>query len=91
MHASLQKINALPDDVTAYCAHEYTMQNYTFLKNYAPENQAVANRYDEVKSLRDEGKRTVPTTLQQEKHSNLFLTAPTAEAFAKIRQAKDQF
>ena len=30
MHASLQRLAALPDDTLIYCAHEYTLSNLRF-------------------------------------------------------------
>lgn len=91
MFLSLQKIKALPDATNVYCAHEYTLQNYTFLRHIAPENKAVEQRFLDVQALRQAGKRTVPSLLGEEKKSNLFLTAKNAEAFAALRVAKDHF
>jgi len=91
MFLSLQKIKALPDTTKVYCAHEYTLQNYTFLTHIAPEDTAVQKRFAEVQRLRKAGERTVPSILAEEKKSNLFLTAPSAAAFAKLRTQKDHF
>ena len=91
MHESLQKIKVLPDETKVYCAHEYTLQNYKFLHHVAPEDAAVTARLNEVTQMREAGRRTVPSTLGQEKQSNLFLTAPSAKAFAELRKAKDHF
>jgi hydroxyacylglutathione hydrolase len=101
--ASLQKLAALPDDVTLYCAHEYTQANARFALHVDPENAALKARAAEIDRLRAAGKPTVPTTLSAEKATNPFLRAPLLaaagvapgapawEAFASIRKQKDNF
>lgn len=103
MWASLQKIAALPDDMTLYCAHEYTQSNARFAVTIDPGNAALRARVAEIEKLRAEGKPTVPMKLQQEKETNPFLRAPSLkgalmlpnatdwEAFADIRERKDRF
>ena len=103
MWASLQKIAALPDDMTLYCAHEYTQANARFAITVDPANAALQARIAEIDRLRAEGKPTVPMKLGQEKATNPFLRAaqlrtsvvsPDAadwEAFAELRKRKDNF
>jgi hydroxyacylglutathione hydrolase len=103
MWASLQKIAALPDDATLYCAHEYTQSNARFAISIDPSNSALQTRIAEVDKLRAEGKPTVPMSLRVEKETNPFLRAPLlkdavmlpnatdAEAFADLRRRKDNF
>jgi hydroxyacylglutathione hydrolase len=103
MWASLQKIAALPDDATLYCAHEYTQSNARFAISIDPSNRALQTRIAEVDKLRAEGKPTVPMTLRVEKETNPFLRAPLlkdavmlpnatdVEAFADLRRRKDNF
>jgi hydroxyacylglutathione hydrolase len=101
--SSLQKISALPDDATLYCAHEYTAANARFALSVDPDNEALKARAAEVERLRAEGKPTVPMKLGAEKAANPFLRADrlkTAigmaeasdwEAFGAIRRMKDSF
>ena len=98
MWASLQKLAALPDDATLYCAHEYTQSNARFALSVDPQNQALVKRAAEIDQLRAAGKPTVPMTLRIEKETNPFLRAPALmpeiadwEAFADIRKRKDNF
>ena len=103
MWASLQKLAALPDDTTLYCAHEYTQANARFAITIDPTNRALQARIAEIDKLRAEGKPTVPMSLRQEKDTNPFLRAPKLkgammlanaqdwEAFADIRKRKDNF
>nr|WP_314442253.1 hydroxyacylglutathione hydrolase [uncultured Sphingomonas sp.] len=91
MHASLQRLGTLPDETILYPAHEYTLGNYRFLAAEAPEDREVERRLAEVATLREEGRPTVPTTVAEERRSNLFLRAGSAAEFARLRAAKDSF
>jgi len=103
MWTSLQKIAALPDDATLYCAHEYTQSNARFAVSVDKNNPALQARVAEVERLRAANEPTVPMTLGQEKATNPFLRAPLLkdaiaapnaqdwEAFAEIRSRKDNF
>jgi hydroxyacylglutathione hydrolase len=103
MWSSLQKIAALPDDATLYCAHEYTQSNARFAVTIDKNNPALQTRVAEVERLRAANEPTVPMTLRQEKATNPFLRAPLLkeaiaapnaqdwEAFAEIRSRKDNF
>lgn len=98
MWASLQKLAALPDEATLYCAHEYTQSNARFALSVDGANAALQARSAEIDRLRAEGKPTVPMKLREEKETNPFLRAPLLlpdradwEAFAEIRKRKDNF
>ena len=103
MWTSLQKIAALPDDATLYCAHEYTQSNARFAISIDQDNAALRERVAEVERLRADDKPTVPMTLRREKATNPFLRAPLLkaviampnaqdwEAFGEIRRRKDEF
>jgi hydroxyacylglutathione hydrolase len=91
MHESLQRLRQLPDETIVYPAHEYTLGNYRFLAAEAPGDPAVARRLTEVAALREAGRPTVPTTIAEEKSSNLFLRAANASEFARLRAGKDSF
>lgn len=103
MWASLQRITALPDDFTLYCAHEYTQSNARFAIAMDPCNRALQTRIADIDRLRAAGKPTVPMSLRQEKETNPFLRAPELkaaimlpdaedwEAFADLRARKDVF
>lgn len=73
MHASMEKIAALPDDTLIYCAHEYTLDNLVFARVVEPDSPVLRQRMDESHRLRDQGLPTVPATLATEKLSNPFL------------------
>lgn len=91
MHASLARLAALPPETIAYPAHEYTLSNYRWAAAEMPGDQAVARRRAEVEALRADGLPTVPTTIAEERASNLFVRASSAQDFARLRAAKDSF
>src|SRR5262249_59349644 len=59
MWTSLQKIAALPDDATLYCAHEYTQANARFAVTVDKHNPALDARVAEIDRLRAADKPTV--------------------------------
>lgn len=102
MWGSLQKLAALPEDVTVYCAHEYTASNARFALS-VDDSAALKARAEAVFAARERGEPTVPTTIGLEKATNPFLRAPLLaakmglkgvpdhEAFGAVRAAKDSF
>jgi len=91
MYRSLQRLADLPEDVRLYCAHEYTLANAVFAVHAEPGNPAVAHRLERIKSLREEGKITLPTTVAEERETNPFVRATNVQEFALRREAKDSF
>lgn len=103
MWTSLQKLAALTDDTTLYCAHEYTQSNARFAVTVDPENAALAARAAHIDAQRAANEPTVPMLLSVEKATNPFLRAPMLkgalglagaadwEAFAEVRKRKDNF
>ena len=102
MWTSLQRLAALPDDTTVYCAHEYTASNARFALS-VDDDPALKARAAQVFAMRERGEATVPTTIALEKATNPFLRAPKLaervgaagepdyKAFGAVRAAKDAF
>jgi hydroxyacylglutathione hydrolase len=102
MWTSLQRLAALPDGTTVYCAHEYTASNARFALS-VDDSAALKDRAAEVFAMRERGQPTVPTTIGLEKATNPFLRAPALaarvgaagepdyKAFGAVRAAKDVF
>ena len=102
MWTSLQRLAALPDDTTVYCAHEYTASNARFALS-VDDDPALKKRAEDIFAARERGEPTVPTTIGLEKATNPFLRAPKLaarvgaegkadyEAFGAVRAAKDSF
>lgn len=105
MHASLQKLAALPADTVVYCGHEYTLSNARFAVTIDPANAALQERARKIEELRADGRPTLPTTIGEELATNPFLrphdpairrnlgmeNASDVEVFAEIRKRKDNF
>jgi len=91
MYANMQRIAALPEDVRIYCGHEYTLANARFAVHVDPDNADVARRLEQVSTMRDAGRITLPTTVADERATNPFVRARNAQEFAELRTAKDSF
>lgn len=101
--ASLERLRALPDATTVYCAHEYTASNARFAVHADPDNKDLAAYAADVTRLRAAGKLTVPFPLARERLANPFLRADKPElqarwgggdavaTFAALRAGKDGF
>ena len=73
MFNSLDKLAALPENTSVYCAHEYTLSNIAFAQAVEPDNLQLQERAIAAAETRRQGKPTVPSTLQMEKATNPFL------------------
>jgi hydroxyacylglutathione hydrolase len=78
MWASLLTLAALPGNTRIYCAHEYTLPNLAFAKEIEPENREIAQRFEQVKSLRANNCISLPSTISIEKRTNPFLRCQEA-------------
>jgi len=90
MFASLQRLAALPDATTIWCAHEYTETNARFALTL-DDSPALAAHAEAIFAARARGEPTVPTSLAIERRFNPFLTAADVEAFTARREARNGF
>jgi len=102
---SLQKLTALPNDTLLYPGHNYTAENYEFALTIEPNNTDVKARLDDARQAQRQGLPTVPSTILQEKTTNIFLkanrheikaalnmpNAADAEVFTELRRRKNIF
>ncbi len=107
MHASLEKLAALPDETRVYFGHEYTRSNLRFAEAVTPGDRAVATRLAEVEELLRAGADTTPSTMALERATNPFLrcaepavismaehrgpSGTPVQVFAALRAWKDSF
>lgn len=79
LHASLNKLTALPADTQVYSAHEYTLANLRFAAAVEPGNPAISQRTENERRKREQQQPTLPSTLALELATNPFLrcAAPT--------------
>ncbi|MDB0156103.1 hydroxyacylglutathione hydrolase, partial [Acinetobacter baumannii] len=64
MYHSLNRLAALPTATKVYCTHEYTLSNAEFALSVEPENHALQERAEQVRMLRQEGKITLPSSIE---------------------------
>ena len=105
MLLSLNKIKKLPIETKIYCGHEYTLKNAKFCMKYDEKNLDLINQFKKIKELRSKNLPTVPSTLEQELKSNIFLRCDQNDlkiklnmeniedykVFKKVRDLKDAF
>lgn len=91
MHASLQRLAALPGATRVCCAHEYTLSNLRFAAAVEPHNQAVQAYTQWCEQQRAQGRPTLPSTIATERSVNPFLRCEVAEVqAAAARQGCDR-
>jgi hydroxyacylglutathione hydrolase len=105
MLASLNKIKALPKNTKIYCGHEYTNKNAEFCIKYDSDNIDLKKKFLSIKKLRSQNLPTVPTSLEDELKTNIFLRCDRNDLkmkfsmendedyklFKKVRELKDNF
>lgn len=99
--ALCEKLAALPDDVRVFCGHEYTESNLRFAVTVEPDNKAMWDKLERVQKLRASAaddwhdasadEMTIPSTIGEERETNPFMRADSAEELGRIRTAKDNF
>jgi len=89
MHASLQRLAALPADTRVWCAHEYTEANLRWAAAQEPGDAAIAERLARVTQDRAAGRPTIPSTVALERATNLFVRAGDGDALRRRRASKD--
>lgn len=107
MLASLDRLTQLPGDTLVCAGHEYTEANGRFARTIEPANADLRQRLQEVASLRNELRPTLPVPLVRERATNPFLRVDAdaviawcerqgaghgrVARFAAVRSAKDGF
>jgi hydroxyacylglutathione hydrolase len=105
MLGSLNRIKKLPKNTKIYCCHEYTYKNAEFCIKYDSNNIHLKKKFETIKALRAQNLPTVPTTLEDELNSNIFLRCNENDlkiklnmknhedykVFRKVRDLKDSF
>jgi hydroxyacylglutathione hydrolase len=105
MLTSLNKIKKLPKNTKIYCGHEYSYRNAEFCMKYDNDNIDLKKKFEKIKQLRLNNLPTLPTGLEDELKSNIFLKCDQNDlktklnmknqddykVFRKIRDLKDNF
>jgi len=105
MLESLNKIKKFPKNTKIYCGHEYTYKNAEFCMKYDSNNIDLKKKIEIIKKIRSNNLPTIPTTLEDELNSNIFLRCDQNDlkiklnmknqedykVFRKVRDLKDVF
>lgn len=87
LHASLQRLAALPSHTRVCCAHEYSAANARFAQTVDPTNQALHERAVAIEEARAQGLPSLPTSMGSELECNPFLRVECPE----IRMAAERW
>ena len=105
MFQSLNKIKSFPKNTMIYCGHEYTYKNAEFCMKYDSGNINLKKKFEKIKKLRLANLPTIPSSLEDELKSNIFLRCDQSDlkiklnmenqedfkVFKKVRDLKDSF
>lgn len=86
MFHSLQRLACLPDNTLVYCAHEYSLGNLQFSAAAEPDNPDIRQRLQQVESLRQNNRITLPSRLDLEKKTNPFLRCDSPALIRQLHQ-----
>lgn len=85
-YRSLQKLALLPEQVSVYCTHEYTLANLAFARHVDPSNTALLDYQVWAQAKRDLNEITLPSTIAEQKHINPFLRCNDASIKQNIEK-----
>ena len=91
MFESLYKLNSLPGNTKIYSAHEYTEDNLKWALTLESENISIIERLRQVRNKLKNGMSSLPSTISEERKTNLFLRAQNIEEFTMLRKHKDRW
>ena len=105
MYESLSKLKKFPPNTKIYCGHEYTKKNSDFCLSIESKNSKLINKINKINKNIQNGNPTIPSILSDELECNIFLRSDNIEiqkqlgvnrgnpieAFAKLRELKDNF
>jgi len=90
LHASLQRLAALPDNTLVCCTHEYTLGNLRFAAAVEPGNGDIATCAAWARRQRDAGRPTLPGDLARERRINPFLRVERASVQESVTRHDGQ-
>ncbi|MDP6193841.1 MAG: hydroxyacylglutathione hydrolase [Prochlorococcus sp.] len=91
MHRALKRLCSLAPETKVYCAHEYTEANLRWAAAMRPDDQAIRARLADVSARRGQGKLSLPSSIEEEQLTNLFVRAKSSEELASLRQSKNEW
>jgi len=91
MFESLNKLNSLPENTKLYSAHEYTENNLKWALSLRSNDIYINKRLNLVQKKLKDGLSSLPSTISEERKTNLFLRAKNLEEFTFLRRHKDNW
>ena len=91
MFKSLNKLNSLPGNTKIYSAHEYTENNLKWALSIKPNDISIRERLKLVQNKLQKGLPSLPSTISEERETNLFLRAKNVEELTILRRHKDNW
>lgn len=90
---ALSFFKTLPDNVQVYAGHEYTLTNLKFGLTIEPENKFIREKINKLslQSQRSQSFVTLPSSIKDEKQTNVLLRAKTVAEFKELRDKRDSF
>ncbi|AQQ08710.1 Hydroxyacylglutathione hydrolase [Sedimentisphaera cyanobacteriorum] len=102
---SLEKIASLPEDTLICPGHNYTAENCRFGLSVQPDNELLKQRLQKARKADIDGIGLVPSTVSEEKQTNIFMRAgeedvkaalgmqgaASVEVFEALRKRKNRF
>lgn len=92
---ALQRLSALPPSTRIWCAHEYSAANLRWALEQVPAadplTTALRQRLHQVQQLRLQGLPSVPSTVADERATNLFVRSRSPAELAELRRHKDHW
>ena len=77
-------------DTKIYCGHEYTYKNAEFCMKYDRNNVDLKKKFEEVKKLRSNNLPTIPSSLEDELKTNIFLRCNQNDLKAKLNMKNQE-
>ena len=91
MFESLTKLNSFPENTKLYSAHEYTENNLRWALSLNSKDISIIERLRVVQNKRLRGVCSLPSTISEERKTNLFLRAKDVEELTMLRRHKDNW
>ncbi|MBW3041585.1 hydroxyacylglutathione hydrolase [Prochlorococcus marinus] len=91
MFESLNKLNSLPKNTKIYPAHEYTENNLKWALSLKNNDISIIKRLKLVQNIRKKGLTSLPSSISEERKTNLFVRAKNIKEFTMLREHKDNW
>tara|TARA_Y100001968_G_scaffold57418_1_gene48550 strand:- start:872 stop:1627 length:756 start_codon:yes stop_codon:yes gene_type:complete len=91
MFKSLSKLNSLPEETRVFPAHEYTENNLKWALSIKPNDISITERLKRVQDTLNNKKVSLPSTILEERKTNLFLRAKNVKDLSRLRKHKDNW